>query len=440
MSGPWYQDDSVTVWHGDCLDVLRTLPDHSVDAVVTDPPYGLEFMGKDWDSFKAGAGRNYGGFHGGGIPATAGAPSYNPSPNPTCRKCGGLKFLGTEGSGGRTKCKCEAPDYPNYLLPKMHAFQAWCELWATECLRVLKPGGHMLAFGGTRTHHRLACAIEDAGFEIRDSIAWLYASGFPKSLDVSKAINKAAGVEPDRVTENANGSLGGLGKAGWNATPRQLHYDAPATDAARRWQGWGTALKPAHEPIVVARKPLVGTVASNVQQWGTGALNIDGCRVGPGTAVGGGGNGQANVGGIMGPKTGDRPRVEPHEAGRWPPNVLLDPTTAAELPSLVDGTSTAWFFPVFRYEPKAPTHERPRDDTAAHPTVKPLDLMRWLVRLVTPPGGLVLDPFAGSGTTAEACVVEGLRCVTIERERSYLPLIRARLTKPIALDLFGAGD
>ncbi len=450
MSGPWYQDDSVTVWHGDCLDVLRTLPDNSIDAVVTDPPYGLEFMGKDWDApWKGGDHRQ-----------TFDGTLTDVRPNPYGRSK--VRF----GSGA---------SYGTESAQVGRAFQAWCELWAIKCLRVLKPGGHMLAFGGTRTHHRLACAIEDAGFEIRDSIAWLYASGFPKSLDVSKAIDKAAGVE--RETLGRAEGAGSVSAASLGVFASEYEATAPATDAARRWQGWGTALKPAHEPIVVARKPLAGTVADNVQQWGTGALNIDGCRVGTDviTAHGGGVNGAGRTygggAGIPALEPGSNPHV-----GRWPPNVLLDPTAAAELdrqsgrltsglykpehadsgkdagtygamtgrertaPTYGDSGGASRFFPVFRYEPKAPTYERPRDDSAAHPTVKPLDLMRWLVRLVTPPGGLVLDPFAGSGTTAEACVVEGLRCVTIEREPTYLPLIRARLTKPIALDLFGGMD
>jgi len=406
MSAPYYSDSSVTLHHGDCLDVLRTMPDASVDAIVTDPPYGLGFMGKGWDDLPPG-------------------------------------------------------------LP-----------WATECLRVLKPGGHLLAFGGSRTWHRLACAVEDAGFEIRDSIAWLYGSGFPKSLDVSKAIDRAAGAEravvglADRKT--SLGSAGVLGASNFGEVPQ---ITAPATPEAARWQGWGTALKPAFEPIVVARKPLAGTVAANVLAYGTGALNIDGCRVGT--------NGEV----VSTPQSNpdnrdpssyavltDRDRFQQMQResiertntlGRWPPNVVLDSHAAAELDRQSGATAShgggtrspggmfdlpggppiargdqggaSRFFPTFRYEAKAPTFERPRVDGVAHPTCKPLDLMRWLVRLVTPPGGTVLDPFAGSGTTGEACVVEGFRCVLIEREADYLPLIVARLSKPIAPVLdFGA--
>lgn len=230
----------------------------------------------------------------------------------------------------------------------------------------------------------------------------------------------------------------------------------------------GTALKPAFEPIVVARKPLAGTVAANVLEHGTGALNIDACRIGmtladadfirktarPNTA------GQAHTGDVMNRPAA--PTVNVHEAGRWPTNVVLDDTQAAELDQQTgisrsrvgkprgaaagagwgmtatgaeydDEGGASRFFPVFRYEAKAPTSERPRDGELAHPTVKPLDLMRWLVRLVTPPGGTVLEPFAGSGTTAEACVIEGFKCIAIEREADYLPLIVKRLDKPIQM-------
>ena len=186
---PYYQDEHVTLHHGDCIDVMRTMPDASIDAIVTDPPYGLGFMGRKWDDLP--------------------------------------------------------PSLP----------------WAQECLRVLKPGGHLLAFGGSRTWHRLAVAVEDAGFDIRDSIAWLYGQGFPKSHDVSKAIDKAAGAEREVVgiggkSGKARNSMAGDFAGEWDTT-------APATPDAERWQGWGTALKPAFEPVVVARKPLAGTVAAN---------------------------------------------------------------------------------------------------------------------------------------------------------------------------------
>lgn len=428
---PYYQDDSVTLHHGDCLDMLRAddygydwnlgyrsarmFPDNSVDAVITDPPYELAFMGRAWD--------------------TSGI-AFNPA------------------------------------------------VWA-QCLRILKPGGHLLAFGGSRTWHRLAAAIEDAGFEIRDSIAWLYGSGFPKSLDVSKAIDKAAGAERGVVgTHHRHGGgsavsgsmLGSLG------TDSELPLTAPATVAAKRWQGWGTALKPSFEPIVVARKPLAGTVAANVLEHGTGALNIDACRVATTDDLNGGAyakTGSRSVSGSLSPTGMNVPgKVVGKEfeqpSGRWPTNVVLDEHQAEALDqqggTLHSGTMRAGtarqprvggtiygadtrmfapadtygdsggasrFFPVFRYEAKAPTSERPNANGVQHPTVKPLDLMRWLVRLVTPVGAVVLEPFAGSGTTAEACVLEDRRCIAIEREADYLPLIVSRLQKPLQQGLFG---
>jgi hypothetical protein len=503
MSTPHYERDGIVVHHaehthGEGLGI--DLPDSSVDAIVTDPPYELGFMGKGWD---------------------ASGIAYDVA------------------------------------------------LWA-DCLRVLKPGGHLLAFGGTRTWHRLVVAVEDAGFEIRDSIAWVYASGFPKSLDVSKAIDKARDDRDDivKVTtwlkrqawaaghnrSTVDTHMGTSDMAGWWLTdlrhrcqcptweqwerlrdligfddamdaevwrlngrkgmPGEAWHDrevigerttgrgtgrgaiayisdsenrdvtAPATDHARQWQGWGTALKPAHEPIVVARKPLAGTVAGNVLAHGTGALNIDGCRVEAGqdyrdkcaSVVGLASN---RNGDAYGEWTGARTDSSSPQ-GRWPSNLVLTHapdcgatdatpcvpgcpvadldaqsgvTTSPPVGSVArtqggatigtfahegrppspnghgDSGGASRFFPTFRYEPKAPTTERPRHGGIAHPTVKPLDLMRWLVRLVTPPGGVVLEPFAGSGTTCEAAALEGFRCIAVEREPDYLPLIVDRLTK-----------
>jgi DNA modification methylase len=381
---PYYQDDHVTLWHGDCIEVMRELPDASVDAVVTDPPYELGFMGKGWD---------------------ASGIAYHP------------------------------------------------EVWA-QAYRVLKPGGHLLAFGGTRTWHRLAVAVEDAGFDVRDSIAWMYGSGFPKSLDVSKAIDKAAGAEREVVGTGTDVATRIYDNGEGERLPSQIDITAPATLAAQQWQGWGTALKPAFEPIVVARKPLIGTVAANVLTHGTGALNIDGCRVGTeeiqvNTYAERGPFGESQVGNGYECKT---------STGRWPANVILDESQAAELDKQSGVTSSgrrkagdyglmgymgADIAPMpevtgdiggasrFFYTAKASSAERPKDGDTAHPTVKPLDLMRYLVRLVTPPGGTVLEPFAGSGTTLEACIVEGFSVIGIELTEEYLPLIVQRVSKPI---------
>jgi hypothetical protein len=372
----------ITVHHGDCLDVMAEMPDTSVDAIVTDPPYGLGFMGREWDDLPPG------------------------------------------------------------------------EEWARECLRVLKPGGHLLAFGGSRTWHRLAVAVEDAGFEVRDSIAWLYGSGFPKSLDVSKAIDKAAGatrevvgqyVSPEGTTGRSN-HVDRIGTSTWIGGLPDI--TSPATPAAQQWQGWGTALKPAFEPIVVARKPLVGTVAANVLAHGTGALNIDATRVHtPGSEAKAYTVKRLKPGATLN-KTGGNWRPEDDDAvtyegqttaGRWPTNVVLDGDAADELDH-ADSGGASRFFPTFRYQAKAPTRERVKVDGVAHSTVKPLELIRWLVRLVTPPDGTVLDPFAGSGTTGEACLLEGLPCILIEREVDYLPLIHKRIARqrdrPRPLSLF----
>lgn len=325
--------------HGDCLEVLRSIPDCSVDSIVTDPPYGLSFMGKKWD----------------------------------------------------------------YDVPSV-------EVWV-ECLRVLKPGGHLLAFAGTRTQHRMAVRIEDAGFEIRDMIAWVYGSGFPKSLDVSKAIDKAAGAEREVVGETRKGaqtnSTGRYGAWGDGITPT-----APATDAAKQWQGWGTALKPALEPITVARKPLVGTVAENVLQYGTGAINVDGGRVATNEL-----KGKAYNNNNTGWKCTSAPStVYGNESGRWPANFIHD--GSEEATDLLK--DSARFF----YCAKASKADRGENH---HPTVKPTDLMRYLCRLVTPPNGIVLDPFNGSGSTGCAAVLEGFQYIGIEREAEYIAISEKRI-------------
>ena len=458
------------ILEGDALEMLRTLPDESVDAVITDPPYELAFMGKRWDR-------------------------------------AGVSFR--------------------------------VETWEAV-IRVMKPGAHLLAFGGTRTYHRLVCAIEDAGFEIRDSIHWIYGTGFPKSLDVGKALDEMAFQEwlkddPGRAKKYQEQLLQAKGdteavehirrkfrkragldrqiigrKTGRSATPvediRGGRYmageagaidcsaiTAPATEAAKQWEGWGTALKPGHEPIVVARKPLEGTVAQNVQKWGTGGINVDACRVA-------GVKPQVTQGINSNPTSfavaKERRISGDPDTGRWPPNVLLDESAAAELDRQSgitqsgamrkqvneypgesrtaflrgksgpnnqrrDSGGASRFFPIFRYEAKASRSERDaglegfeelsggeltdRKDGSAglqspragagrtsggrnlHPTVKPVALMQWLCRLVTPPGGTVLDPFTGSGSTGIAAGREGFRFVGIDDDPRYVELATRRI-------------
>jgi DNA modification methylase len=368
-----------TLLLGNCLEKLAEMPDCSIDAIITDPPYGLSFMGKKWD----------------------------------------------------------------YDVPGE-------DIWR-ECLRVLKPGGHLLAFAGTRTQHRMAVRIEDAGFEIRDMIAWVYGSGFPKSLNVSVAIDKAAGAEREVVgySQGRSGSIHGGGQSVGRPDP----ITAPATPEAQQWAGWGTALKPALEPITVARKPFKGTVAANVLAHGTGGLNVDGCRVGtevlPEQRAG-----QAQLGTF---ERGEM--VTPERTGRWPANLIHDgsdevvglfPQTGISRggnsqpinagtgrynwntgtdkavpdgvdPGYGDSGSAARFFYC------AKTSKRERGEGNNHPTVKPIALMRYLCRLVTPPSGTVLDPFMGSGSTGIAAGAESFNFVGIELDPDYFAIAEQRI-------------
>lgn len=389
-----------TLLCGDCAEKMRDLADNSIDAIVTDPPYGLAFMGKDWDH---------------GVPG---------------------------------------------------------EVFWREALRVAKPGAHLLAFGGTRTYHRLACAIEDAGWEVRDCIMWVYGSGFPKSLDVSKAIDKAMGAEREKVRidasevrnpksiNNGHGVKGGDRPWMQKALERGYHEkdgNTPATPEAAAWNGWGTCLKPAVEPIVVARKPLEGTVAANVLKHGTGAINIDGCRVPTETPV------------IVHSPARKTLLDSGHKdlgtwennKGRFPANLIHDgsPEVLACFPDVGkssggglhtkgkgdnqqgvaygkfangkgpdkvgfgDSGPAARFF----YCAKASRSERGKGNI--HPTVKPLALMRYLVRLVTRKGGIVLDPFMGSGTTGVAALQEGMNFVGIERDPHYYDIASRRIAE-----------
>lgn len=420
-----------TTFIGDCRDILGMFyEDNTFDSIVTDPPYGLGFMGKDWDH---------------SVPGVA--------------------------------------------------------FWQ-EMLRVLKPGGHLLSFSGSRTYHRMVCAIEDAGFEIRDQIMWVYGSGFPKSLDVSKAIDKAAGAErvvvgvakgAGMAINKSASAAGTFRDDNWTPEGPDLAITAPATDAAKQWQGWGTALKPAHEPICVARKPLIGTVAANVLQFGTGGLNIDACRVV--TDLGGRPlrevaplrsdvvyKGNALAGRVDG-SLGSSKAVGLTDTGRWPANLIHDggdevvalfPDTGKSTGGgknngdkfgggyAPDGQDTIGFGDSgsaarFFYCAKASRKDRneglsgfvqkqqdesrkvgdvggdnPRNRGIQgrenhHPTVKPTELMAYLCRLVTPPGGLILDPFMGSGSTGKAALREGFSFVGIDLDGAYVAIADARM-------------
>ncbi len=418
---------SARLIRGDCVEVMREMPDESVDAIVCDPPYGLSPDGKarTWDDVEAG--RRGGGFMGKAWDAAV--------PGVT---------------------------------------------WARECLRVLKPGGHLVAFGGTRTVHRLTGAIEDAQFEIRDMGIWQFYSGFPKSLDVSKAIDAAAGAErevvgPDpeaarrnRKTPQFGGPSMNTYDPGYDGPLGRMAITAPATPEAAAWSGFGTGLKPAHEPWILARKPLIGTVAANVLAHGTGALNIDACRYaygdpawpGPGDkenhstlAISGLGNN-----GIYGSSTDTAFLTRySNPFGRWPANVYACPKASrSEREQGCEGLEALDAFQATGRDPGSAGMNSPRAGIRAgavgrrsaedadpirnvHPTVKPVALMRWLSRLVGgKPGSVILDPFMGSGTTGCAALIEGFDFIGIEREPDYLRIAEARI-RHAAREL-GGGD
>ncbi len=563
------------VFHGDCVDVLKQLPENSVDSIVTDPPYGLEFMGKDWDAPWKKSGDVIDN------PASVGGFQDGAGGNPFSRSR--IRYGRDNGA--------------------MIGFQLWATEWAVECLRVLKPGGHILAFGGSRTWHRLAVAVEDAGFELRDSIAWIYGSGFPKSLDVSKAIDKRRDdtAESDKLaiylrgyvtsgmnwsevdkklgTVNArqkfftastagmksrvpsweqwlelkallgfddsmdaevwrlNGRKGQPGEA-WEAREVTGHHeqsaahqvwmqnysehtalppkekrDKSATPEAKQWEGWGTALKPAFEPVVVGRKPFGKgvTVAENVLAWGVGGLNIDGSRIGfrdeadKNTVQGAQWHAVPNDTYGKFQRQHDREVMNGADStpdkGRWPANVILDEVTAGLLDeqsgvskspatytrkadgfgqtsyglgessgieslNYGDSGGASRFFYVAKaskrdrnegleeLEAKSAAEMTGRKEGSAglvmkhvdgsdkanayagttgsarqnfHPTVKPTALMRYLIKLVTPAGGTVLDPFTGSGSTGKAALLDGFQFVGVELTEEYLPIIEGRL-------------
>lgn len=416
---------------GDCIDKLKELESNSVDSIVTDPPYGLEFMGKKWD----------------------------------------------------------------YDVPSQ-------EIWE-ECIRVLKPGGHLLSFGGSRTYHRMAVRIEDAGFEIRDQIMWIYGSGFPKSHNIGKSIDKKEGNEREVVGETTAGKTAMGQNSGWNKHENRTEIEI--TKGTSQWEGWGTALKPAHEPIVMARKPLIGTVANNVLEWGVGGINIDGCRIGTDDKLG-------RIATPQKDKTSYSLHSETKEynnsdiaGGRFPANIILDEEAGKILdeqsgdrkgfsggggPTRFGGATGGETLTNYNYHndtggasrffycPKSSKRDRnegveyvgqvvkgrdegqdetnnpfklrpsigatfagnqttskiganpnkPTEPRAnIHPTVKPTELMKYLIRLVTPKGGIVLDPFMGSGSTGKAAVAEGMEFIGIEREKEYYEIAEQRI-------------
>lgn len=394
--------DTNVIHTGDCFEVLQDLPDGSIHACVTDPPYGLVFMGRDWDDFE----------------------------------------------------------------PK--EYQEWCEGWAAEVKRVLKPGAHLLAFSGNRTHHRLFTGVEDAGFEIRDTITWHYGSGFPKAADVSKTIDKRAGAEREVVGEKASpdgvpvkdrvshsGEEYDEASADYDDCKRDVYERAPSTDQAKRWDGWKTSLKPATEYVVVARKPFDGATVDCVLEHGTGAMNTDECRVGDELREF---RTTSQRGGHV---NGDNSRKQQQQQrGRYPSNVVFGEAAAANLDDGV-GETPPGEWPAKReglggestygdasgqeglkarseqsgggpsryfYTSKASRSERTLDGEIenTHPTVKPLDLMEWLITLVTRENQIVLDPFTGSGTTCKAAKDKARRFVGIEKQEKWADVARVR--------------
>ena len=415
--------------NGDCIEEMQKLIDQGVqvDAVVTDPPYHLQSI---VDRFgKEGS-----------------APAKQGTDGAFARASSG--FMGQEWDGGDIAFRAKT----------------WRLAW-----ELLKPGGHLLAFSASRNYHRMAVAIEDAGFEIRDQMMWLYGSGFPKSMNISKAIDKAAGAEREVIGENPYNKLRGTGTAAWdgnlNRMQRSSNITAPATDQAQQWEGWGTALKPAHEPIAVGRKPISeGTVAKNVLKHGTGGINIDASRIPAShedieaqrkTSGVVGGKKQSTV---YGKNFAEKKQLAGNDLGRFPANIMHD--GSEELVNLFPNTksgrsngnapigesgvnvpfrrgvvvernddgSAARFF----YCPKVSKKERGENNK--HPTVKPQELMKYLVRLVTPKGGTVLDPFMGSGSTGMAAKDLGFDFIGIEKSEEYFKICQERIdeTNPLS--------
>ena len=520
---------------------MRGFDENSFDAICTDPPYGLEFMGKDWDKLNfhnspaakgnypksrnvrgVKLGTDLGKFTRNLMNPTSEAdierkkkygksytgrrsnlPDYSSNKKLDIRQPGDPNYTMNDTPRGRSKVRySSAPSYGGSASQEM---QLWHYQWAVEALRVVKPGGYLLAFGGTRTFHRLACAIEDAGFEFRDTIMWVYGSGFPKSLDVSKSIDKSKGVKREVVGYKPYTQQDIRG-GGYDSEKAQLkerlpsEITLPVSEEAKEWEGWGTALKPAWEPILVFRKPVIGTVAENVLKYGTGAMNIDECRIMTeenthrvikvprfkGTHYAGGN--------IYDPREDGQWEGGGNPKGRWPANLMHDgseevideleqygekksgvmragtlrstdggyhgdfPETACLHDTYGDIGSVSRFF----YCAKADKGERdlglesedgefmdegreegspggtnPRNRGAQtarknfHPTVKPVELMKWLINLVSRENSLILDPFVGSGSTLVACKKLGRKVVGIEKDESYCKITEKRLKAPL---------
>ena len=370
---------------GDCVEILRSFPDNSIDSIVCDPPYGIGFMGKDWD----------------------------------------------------------------HSVPT--------EEWARECFRVLKHGGHIVAFGATRAIHRMVVALEDEGFEIRDMINWLYFSGFPKSMDISKQIDKMKGVEREVVGES-NAQVGvGWAESGNAGYKPNFDITKPATEEAQYWSGWGTALKPAQEPAILCRKPIEKglNVSENVLKWATGAINIDACRfafgdpcwVGPQDLYKDGNKKQSpSSRALQGGKDGSLniSMSSPHDLGRWPANIYqcAKPSRSERETGLDDLQSKKGHEAVHRKEgtagldnPRAGAGRTASEVKNFHPTVKPTKLMAWLCRLLTPKGGIVLDTFLGSGTTGVSASMEGFKFIGTEMNPEYCDIALQRIKHATGHDI-----
>jgi len=394
------------IYNMNCLEGLKLLDDNSIDSIVTDPPYELGFMGKKWDNT--------------GI-------SYN------------------------------------------------VDLWK-ECLRVLKPGGHLLSFGGSRTYHRMACAIEDAGFEIRDQIMWVYGSGFPKSRNISKDMDIEVPAAPGRKAiskrEKVKAESDMLSQwhvqNGYRKDQQSLHLaeeglltttsNIPVSENAIKWDGWGTCLKPAHEPIVVARKPLSEKkVADNVLKWNTGGINIDDCRIELNGDYKSKSNGRPSLTGLGDNYNPDNAN-KPDDVGRFPANIIFDKEagrlldeqsgtlksgknatrknpnakgyhgnwgTGQEMTTYGDSGGASRFFYC------AKSSKKERGEYNSHPTVKPLSLIKYLVTLVTPLNGICLDPFEGSGTHALSCKELGFNYIGFEMEDAYCEIAMKRIKEAV---------